>query len=343
MSEITFACPLCRHDIQCGAQFRGHQLECPICHGQITVPQPIKASPLAVKVPWGEKNTPNIPMLQQKAVVHEKRSMRKIFKPVAVVVLVLVILFFIAKVTGFDSKIPFLAKSTGEGGEQNASAPAKGAAPAPTPAAETAVAAPAPPPPPPTPVVWTTNLAGVVISTNAVYGKISTIDFKYDNARVDNGILVLRQGTNAVPDMEMGVQFGLKAGENLAGKIVSVALDTRAPLPRVWKKWKLEGKTTLQVKSFSKGYVMNLQFGDVTDDKVNGKIFICLPDEEQSVVAGSFVATVGQAIAAVAAAAQPATPASSSMSEEMKRRYAPRGGSPTPGSSARPGGRPTRP
>ena len=128
----------------------------------------------------------------------------------------------------------------------------------------------------------------------------------------------------SVPDMELGVFFGMKVGESLSGKTIDVTPQARVA-PRVWKKWKVEGKTALQQKVYSKGYAMKLQFGVVSEDKVPGTLYLCLPDEEQSVVAGSFIAGVG-----AAAVAQPAdqttAPAPTQMSEEMRKRYGTRPG-----------------
>ncbi|HYV26603.1 MAG TPA: hypothetical protein VFA77_03660 [Candidatus Eisenbacteria bacterium] len=338
MSDFAFSCPLCHQSIQCDEQYRGHQLQCPLCHGEITAPPAPARSPgpVAVKVPVGEKHVPNIPMLQPKAVVEKKGGAGKVFKPVAAVVLVLVILFFMAKVTGLDSHFPpFLRFGKTESPEETAAGAASAqpaAAAAANPAAEAAAAKPAAPPPPPTPVVWTTNLANAVIPTNAAYGKISAVDFKYDSARVDNGILLLQQGKDPAPDLLLGVLLGLKAGDNLSGKTYNVSPEARVA-PRVWKKWKPEGKPQPQQKVFSKGYAMKLEFGSVTEQStVPGKIFLCLPDEEQTVVAGSFVAIVGATIAAQSTI-QPTTPtpASSAASQMMRQRYGQRG--PTPGPS----------
>ena len=320
MSEFTFSCPLCQQDIVCGTQYHGQQLQCPICHGQVTAPEAAAQAPsrMGLKRPGGEKHAPVLPRFQGSFGVAKKSGLGKMVKAAAAILLVLVILFFGARITGLDSHLPaFLggprpttaaATSAGSAPGQSAAAPA-----------ETAAATPAAPPPPPAPVVWTTNLANAVIPTNAAHGKITTNEFKHDSARVENGILFLRQGKDSSPDMELGVFFGLKAGESLSGKTFAIAPETRVA-PRVWKRWKVEGKLALQQKVYSKGYTMKLQFGDVTEDKVTGKIYLSLPDEDQSVVAGSFVASVGAAIAAQPAA-QPTTPAAPQMSEEMRKRY----------------------
>jgi hypothetical protein len=320
MSEFTFPCPLCQQDITCGAQYYGQPLQCPICQGEITAPA-AEAKPtgsLGIKKAPVEKHAPVLPKFHTKQVVAPKKSgVGKILIGTASILVALVALFFVVRYTGLNSHLPAFL-----GGPNPAAAEAAAAAAAETAAA--AAATPEAPPLPPPPVVWTTNLANIVIPTNAAYGKISTNEFKYDTARVDNGSLALRQGTNAIPEMELGVFFGMKVGESLSGKKIEVTPQARVA-PRVWKKWKVEGKTALQQKVYSKGYTMKLQFGEVSEDKVPGTIYLCLPDEEQSVVAGSFVAGVGAAVLA-----QPvdptAAPGGAPMSEAFQKRYGTRPG-----------------
>jgi hypothetical protein len=316
MSEFTFSCPLCQQDITCGAQYYGQPLQCPICQGEITAPA-AEAKPtgsLGIKKAPVEKHAPVLPKFHTKQVVAPKKSgVGKMLIGAASILILLAALFFVVRYTGLNRHLPAFL-----GGPNPAAAEAAAAAAA----AETAAAAaatPEAPPLPPPPVVWTTNLANIVIPTNAAYGKISTNEFKYDTARVDNGSLALRQGTNLVPDMELGVFFGMKVGESLSGKTIDVTPQARVA-PRVWKKWKVEGKTALQQKVYSKGYTMKLKFGEVSEEKVPGTIYLCLPDEEQSVVAGSFVAGVGAAVIAQPAD-QTTAPAPTQMSEDMRRRY----------------------
>lgn len=320
MSEFTFPCPLCQQDIVCDDQYHGQPLQCPICHGEITAPtaEAKPEGPLAIKATGGPKHAPVVPRYHTPLVVEKKAGPAKIIGVTAGVLLVLAILFFGARHFGLDRHLPAFL-----GGRSPATEEAAAAAATPDQlAAEPPAATPLPPPP----VVWTTNLANVVIPTNAAYGIITTNEFKYDTARVDNGILVLRQGKEVTPDMEVGVFFGLRPGESLTGKTIAVVPEARVA-PRVWKKWKVAGKAALQQKVYSKGYAMKLEFGEVSEDTVPGKIYLCLPDEEQSVVMGSFVATVGTAVA-VQPAAQTASPATPQMSEDMRKRYGVRPGRP---------------
>ena len=50
--------------------------------------------------------------------------------------------------------------------------------------------------------------------------------------------------------------------------------------------WKEEGQN--QTESFQNGYAMELKFGAVRKRKVQGQIYLCLPDDAKSYIAGTF-------------------------------------------------------
>ena len=45
-------------------------------------------------------------------------------------------------------------------------------------------------------------------------------------------------------------------------------------------------------ETFRKGYAMKFEFGGITNNVIPGKIFLCLPDEHKSWVAGTFNAEI---------------------------------------------------
>jgi hypothetical protein len=62
-----------------------------------------------------------------------------------------------------------------------------------------------------------------------------------------------------------------------------------ADVPRVLKRWKPSATAAVQQKFFTTGYAMKLELGQApSDGNIPGKIFLALPDTEQSVVAGLF-------------------------------------------------------
>jgi hypothetical protein len=55
-------------------------------------------------------------------------------------------------------------------------------------------------------------------------------------------------------------------------------------------RWK-EGKET-KSQSFTSGYALKLELGEIAGNRLPGKIYLCLPDEAQSRVAGTFNAEI---------------------------------------------------
>jgi hypothetical protein len=115
-----------------------------------------------------------------------------------------------------------------------------------------------------------------------------------DAARLDvaGGALILRfyQGQLASPDRAVLIYLHLKPGEKLAGHTWSVGADTKGG-PQIIKMWKPATAMQPTTKHFATGYVLNLELAQITNHQLSGKIFLALPDPEQSVIAGAFDAT----------------------------------------------------
>ena len=148
------------------------------------------------------------------------------------------------------------------------------------------------------PAVWTMDLTKARIPSGRVNGSISGSNFVAQAARVDPvgnaHVLRLLQGQPTSPDREVLVYLHLKSGEKLGGQTVNISQDMAgAGVPQVMKRWKTNPRYAPQYKSFTSGYVMRLELGQPADSGVvPGKIFLALPDNDQSVVAGNFSASI---------------------------------------------------
>src|SRR5579859_5914969 len=97
-------------------------------------------------------------------------------------------------------------------------------------------------------------------------------------------------------------------------------------VPQVTKLWKNNPRFAPAYKSFTSGYAMKLELGQAADGVVPGKIFLALPDPEQSVVAGNFNASiitnvpVDVSVQAAPVMAAP-TPASTAADAAWQARY----------------------
>jgi len=144
---------------------------------------------------------------------------------------------------------------------------------------------------------WTLDLAAVKISPSKVNGTISGTEFVSDAARLDafsaaSFALTLRQGTNFSSDREATVYLRLKPGEKIEGHTWNVGKDATTDIPSVAKRWKANPGTPLQQKTYKNGYAMKLEFDKATEGILSGRIYLALPDEEHSVLAGSFLAMI---------------------------------------------------
>ncbi len=164
------------------------------------------------------------------------------------------------------------------------------------------------------PAVWTLDLDQAKIPEGRVNGMISGTTFVAETARVDAlgaaQVLRLFQGTALSPDREILVYLNLKAGEKLSGHTWAISKEMKgAGVPQVIKRWKANPGLPLVVKPFASGYAMKLELGEGADGAISGKIFVALPDPEQSVVAGVFNATTSLLGAIPAAAPAAVVPA----------------------------------
>lgn len=168
----------------------------------------------------------------------------------------------------------------------------------PTELAEGAAAKPVEPELPVLPPVWTLDVNLAKIPEGRANGKISGTNFVVQTARLDavgaSHVLRLTQGSVASPEREVLVYLRPKAGASIPGSSWTISKDTKGPgVPQVTKRWKTNPKFAPQQKSFPTGYAMKLELGPLEEGTVSGKIFLALPDPEQTVVAGLFKAVAG--------------------------------------------------
>jgi len=184
--------------------------------------------------------------------------------------------------------------------------------------------------------VWTLDVASAKIPEGQLTGKVAATNFAADIIRIDRvsgaQVLTLRQGAASSPDRELLIYLHLNPGEALAGHSWTISQDMTAPAaPRVLKRWKTDPKFAPQQKFFSTGYALKLELGQPADGVMPAKIFLALPDTEQSVIGGLFkippsspevTAQPGaQPVAQPAAAPVPGGPAGGANRAAFDKRY----------------------
>jgi hypothetical protein len=151
-------------------------------------------------------------------------------------------------------------------------------------------------PHPMVPPVWTLAPDPAINPEGQVNGMISGTNFVAEIARVDRvanaDVLRFVQGPLLSPDRCVLVYLRIKAGENIGGQSFDITKDTKgAGVLQVTKLWKPTPTAPPLTKSYLSGYALKLNLDQITNGAVPGKIFLALPDPEQTVVAGAFEIT----------------------------------------------------
>jgi len=140
---------------------------------------------------------------------------------------------------------------------------------------------------------WTTDSAKMKFPDAPVAGKLQAMDFKLEAAEYSTftNALTLQTGKGFIGDARVVVFLFMKQGEELSNKTFEAKADEKPKLGALNPHVHIGG-TKAKPAVFTGGFAMRLQFGAVKDGQVTGKIYLCLPDESKSVLAGTFTAKV---------------------------------------------------
>jgi hypothetical protein len=146
---------------------------------------------------------------------------------------------------------------------------------------------------PPGDSLWMLNLTAADFPDHPAAGKIHGLDFTVEAAKAQSGVIALRQGQHPIADRQISIFYFPKAGESLAGKKYDISPANadlfQGVMPHIHMSWRDEDQTKNKPAVFKSGYAMKLEFGQAdVDGKIPGKIYLCLPDDEKSFVAGTF-------------------------------------------------------
>jgi hypothetical protein len=139
-------------------------------------------------------------------------------------------------------------------------------------------------------VAWKRDLKNVKIPGTLPRGMIQGENFVSKSSEFSNSILTIRDGEDFFPDHAVMIFLFLKKDEKPEGKSYSISRTSGFGSPHIHMKWKPENSKVPKTKIFTKDYSMRLNLGTIKNGKLPGKIYLCLPDEKKTVVAGSFFA-----------------------------------------------------
>ena len=280
MSEFKFACPICGQHITADSHGTGSQLECPTCFRKIVVPQAPASADSKYILSAAEANKPRPPQSIVPGLEPIPKAPARTAVSVALIVLLIALCSAGATLYVFRGKVFKPKKEPGRSAGNSESSNEDGAAAdnkgAPVPVITNNVA-------------WDLELAGHVFPETPAAGKLRGEFVAFNRNTLTGGALGFRQISRGLPDLSVTIYFFAKQPEELHGKSINITTND-TPAPRVTIRWK-EGRDT-KSQSFTNGYALKLELGEIAGNRVPGKIYLCLPDEAQSRVAGTFNAEI---------------------------------------------------
>lgn len=266
MSEFKFACPVCGQHITADIRAAGSQLACPTCFRKIVVPQAPASADHKFILSAAEVNKPRpIPTGTTASTTAQPRRWNPFLLSGAGALILIgsaAVAFFV-----FRAK-----QSSAPNHDGKAIAKVQEVWPTPT-----------------NTLPWSLDLADAKIPAQTASGRIHGRDFVYERATLQGGTLTLRHGHSGTIDLGLSIYFFSDDAEDLAGKVLAVTTNnTRSP--RVLLRWKDGEKAATQ--TIKSGYALKLDFGPISANRLNGQIYICVPDDDKSCIAGSFQAEI---------------------------------------------------
>lgn len=130
---------------------------------------------------------------------------------------------------------------------------------------------------------WTLDLDKMKPSDEMVAGKILGADYRLEKIQLLNTGLSMWSGKDWIH-----VFLNLKPGEAIAGKSYLIKADDPQGQGRPAIHFHIHSTKPPGISVNPAGYAMRLEFGMDKDGTVPGKLYLCLPDDRKSWLAGSF-------------------------------------------------------
>lgn len=272
MSEFKFACPVCGQHITVASNSSGQQMDCPTCFRRIVVPQAPASGDSKLLLAGAQPAQPRpAPLAVDLEPLGRRRSRTSLLETALLLVLLgasaALIYFYRApllRAVGLAKK-PVPQAHTKEG--------ATNAAP---------VAA-----------IWTLDPSKAVVPERMVSGRLHGREFVCEKALFSGGILSLRQGAAWPPDLGLDILLSAQKAEQLNGKSIVIAPGARSVVAKIVLRWKDE-QNQAQSRDFTTGYALNLFVGPANGQRLSAKVYVALPDRQESFAAGTFEAEVVQ-------------------------------------------------
>ena len=264
MSEFKFACPVCGQRMAVDSSATGAQVECPTCFQIVIVPKaPTEGSKYQLSATQYIKPVilPPPPKPQTPPVVPQRKN----------AVLIFILIFACAIVTAL-----FIREKIVSSQQEQALVNATNAPVSISP-------------------LWRLDLSAVTFPNRPVAGQIHGRHFVSRQAVLQNGLLVFRSERGWQSATSAGIfistnAFSTNAAQFLSGKSFEIGTNHAGFAPGISLFWQ-DGELRV-MEMFTNGFALKLQFGQLSDDRLPGEIYVCLPDTKKSYFAGTFTAEV---------------------------------------------------
>ena len=270
MSEFKYACPVCGQHMMCDESQAGAVMDCPTCFQKIVAPQ--APAPDSKFILTGSKFS------EKKVTVRGLENSTTVEPPKkfpAALVLALIFGFMGLTAAAIYWATIIHPRRVAEPATTNAVSVSK------------TTEKPAPVAPPANDANWTLTPGTNAIADAPVAGRVHAQDFIVERASFStNGTLTLRGGTTKQFEFGCAVNFGGAQAESLAGQTLNVMPDAEKAA-KITLRWK-DAAGAVQKENYDSGYAMRLEFGALANNRLPGKIYLCLPDAEKSYLLGSF-------------------------------------------------------
>ena len=278
MSEFKFACPVCGQHITADSSTSGGQVECPTCFQKIVVPQAPASAETKFILSASQVGNPRPASAEAASRLNPLKPLRtRTSIPVVITLLILLCAAGAALYMFRDQVLPSNRPQTGATTKQPGKHKGKPAAASVNPV--------------PTNIVWFLDLTSATFPETTAGGRIQGSVFTCERATLEGGTFSLRQGKSWPPDLGVTIVLPFRPGEDFNGKTVEAAPGQAPPVPRVILRWKDDQQEAAK-QEIKGGYALKLAFGQPANGRLPGRIYLCLPDEAKSVVAGTFDAEI---------------------------------------------------
>jgi hypothetical protein len=139
---------------------------------------------------------------------------------------------------------------------------------------------------------WTMNVSQMTVPPAELTGSVQGKEFSADEVRLADGALTIRQRARSpYPSRTIRIHLFPKMGESVEEQKFQMPGDKGFRAPAVEVLCDRGGGSSDETDTYLGDYAMVLEFGQASRGKLGGKIYLCLPDDSKSFIAGEFEAT----------------------------------------------------